>query len=321
MNTLFDMETADPDDFLTLCFLLSHPKVDLKAVTVTPGGKKQVGLVKMVLERMGVDIPVGARTPDHPKNAVSGFYNKVLGDIPEREADAVGWEVIYDAVQNHNDLTVITGAPLSNLYNMLDEFPFRTVKRWVAQGGFAGDNIVPKEYRLEKFDGMLTCPTFNFNGNPKAAEFLLSTDRIEERLLISKNVCHGEVYTKELHERYEDVKDRDECTKLIYKAMDIYLKKKPNGKKLHDPLAACAAIDPRVCEFKRVEMYREKGKWGAKRRDDSNTWISWKANREIFHNVWLFKDTSAFVPTFLPGATFPPGSPFEKERENTDGSL
>jgi inosine-uridine nucleoside N-ribohydrolase len=293
MNTLFDMETADPDDFLTLCFLLSHPKVDLKAVTVTPGGKKQVGLVKMVLERMGVDIPVGARTPDHPKNAVSGFYNKVLGDIPEKEADGFGHEVIMDVLTRHDDLTVITGAPLTNLYTTLTlplfEFPWR-VKRWVAQGGFAGDNVIPKEYRLEKFDGMITCPTFNFNGDPKAALFLLSTDRIEDRLLISKNVCHGEVYTQELHERYEDVKDRDECTKLIYKAMDIYLKKHPQGKKLHDPLAACAAINSEVCEFKEVEVFREKGKWGSRLKDDTRTRISVKANRDLFHNVWLFKD-------------------------------
>ena len=289
MNTIFDMETADPDDFLTLCFLLSHPKVNLRAVTVTPGGRKQVGLVKLVLERMGVDIPVGARTPDHPKNAVSGFYNKVLGDIPEREADDQGWSVLQHTLSNYQDSTIITGAPLTNLHNLLLNVPWFKIERWVAQGGFAGDNIVPKEYRLPKFDGMTTCPTFNFNGNPKGALALLSTENIGKRLLVSKNVCHGEVYTKELHERYEDVKDNDECTKLIYKAMDIYLKKKPEGKKLHDPLAACTAINPEVCEFKEVEMFRERGKWGAKAKDDTNTWISWKANRELFHKVWLFE--------------------------------
>ena len=251
MNTLFDMETADPDDFLTLCFLLSNPLVNLRAVTVTPGGRKQVGLVKTVLERMGVDIPVGARTPDHPKNAVSSYYDKVLGDIPEREADALGWQVILQTVEEYPDLTVITGAPLSNLGTLMFlNCPGIELQRWVGQGGFAGDNVVPKEYRLPKFDGMTTCPTFNFNGDPKSASLLLLTDKIKHRLLVSKNVCHGEIYTKELHERYEDVKDRDECTELIYKAMDIYFKKRPEGKKLHDPLAACGAINPEVCEIK-----------------------------------------------------------------------
>jgi inosine-uridine nucleoside N-ribohydrolase len=31
------METNDPDDFLTLCILSTHPKVNLRAVTITPG--------------------------------------------------------------------------------------------------------------------------------------------------------------------------------------------------------------------------------------------------------------------------------------------
>lgn len=289
MNTLFDMETADPDDFLTLCFLLSHPKVNLRAVTVTPGGRKQVGLVKTVLERMGVDIPVGARTPEHPKNAVSSYYEKVLGSIPEMKADDEGWQIIKHTLIEYPDLTIITGAPLTNLHNLFLNAPLAKIDRWVGQGGFAGDNVVPKELRLPKFDGMNTCPTFNFNGNPKGALFLLGTDQITKRLLVSKNVCHGEVYTKELHERYKAVKDRDECTRLIYKAMDLYLKKRPEGKKLHDPLAACVAINPEVCEFKPVEIYREKGKWGAKLNSESNTRISIKANRELFHKTWLFE--------------------------------
>jgi hypothetical protein len=43
------------------------------------------------------------------------------------------------------------------------------IERWVAQGGFAGDNIVPPEYRLKKFEGKIYCPTFNFGGDSKAA--------------------------------------------------------------------------------------------------------------------------------------------------------
>lgn len=43
------------------------------------------------------------------------------------------------------------------------------IERWVAQGGFAGDNIVPPQYRLKKFDGKIFCPTFNFGGDSRAA--------------------------------------------------------------------------------------------------------------------------------------------------------
>ena len=48
-DVVWDMETGDPDDFLTLLLLLGHPQVNLKAVTVTPGTREQVGLVRQAL--------------------------------------------------------------------------------------------------------------------------------------------------------------------------------------------------------------------------------------------------------------------------------
>ena len=36
IKAIWDMETGDPDDFLTLVLLAGHPRVDLKAVTITP---------------------------------------------------------------------------------------------------------------------------------------------------------------------------------------------------------------------------------------------------------------------------------------------
>ena len=41
-NIVLDMETQDPDDFLCLLFLASHPAVRLKAVTLVPGSPEQV---------------------------------------------------------------------------------------------------------------------------------------------------------------------------------------------------------------------------------------------------------------------------------------
>ena len=62
---VFDMETGDPDDVLTLLWFLGHPQVDLRAVTVTPGTPYQVGVVRHVLGLMGTDIPVGAFNIKH----------------------------------------------------------------------------------------------------------------------------------------------------------------------------------------------------------------------------------------------------------------
>ena len=65
LDVVWDMETGDPDDFITLLFLLGHPRVNLKAVTVTPGTPDQVGVVRKALGWFGRDIPVGAYNLDH----------------------------------------------------------------------------------------------------------------------------------------------------------------------------------------------------------------------------------------------------------------
>jgi pyrimidine-specific ribonucleoside hydrolase len=58
LNLLFDMETADPDDAMTLCLLANHSKVNLRAVTVMLGTDEQIGLAKYVLKETGLDVQV-----------------------------------------------------------------------------------------------------------------------------------------------------------------------------------------------------------------------------------------------------------------------
>jgi inosine-uridine nucleoside N-ribohydrolase len=60
MRVVWDMETGDPDDFLTLLFLLGHPGVELAGVTLTPGTPDQIGVVRHALGLFERDIPVGA---------------------------------------------------------------------------------------------------------------------------------------------------------------------------------------------------------------------------------------------------------------------
>lgn len=65
MELVWDMETSDPDDFLTLLLLLGHPRVDLLGVTVTPGTPDQIGVVRRALEWFDRSIPVGSFNLDH----------------------------------------------------------------------------------------------------------------------------------------------------------------------------------------------------------------------------------------------------------------
>ncbi len=277
INVIFDMETSDPDDVFTLCFLTSHPAINLCAVTITPGSFEQVGLVKAVLKYTGKEhVPIGA--DGHHKSCVSSFHDKLISFSPE-EPKIQAAELIAHTLLTCPDTVLLTGGPLKNLHKFLDKYNVR-IDRWVAQGGFAGDNVVPEEHRLDKFKGRNSCPTFNFNGDPEGAMMALKTKQISLRHLVSKNVCHGIAYDHAMHDKVAPHADKTPGLQLMYKGMDIYLKKNPAGKLFHDPLAAAVVIDPSVCEFKEVEMYRNRGEWGANPKEGTNTFISISGSRQ-----------------------------------------
>ncbi len=109
------------------CLLAGHPLVRLRAVTITPGNRTQVGLVRHTLRlldlphlKIGIHLcshtaravcavrllmrkwrAPGSKDPTHAKNAVSGFHNKALGMdvLPQDDPDGTppppqcGWYI------------------------------------------------------------------------------------------------------------------------------------------------------------------------------------------------------------------------------------
>ena len=276
-NFLFDMETADPDDVFALALLATHPRSNLLAVTIHPGGKDQVGLVKHVLNLLGKkNIPVGVGNPKSDKPRVSAFHYDWLGRVPDQEPDGTATEVIHDVLSpphgipfEKREFHLVTGAALTNIaaagLALTDGF----FTKWTCQGGFAGDNIVPPELRLEKFNGRITCPTFNLGGDWRAAEYLTRdiSPPIEIRNFVSKNVCHGIIHNPEANEKIPS--DSHPGLDFIKNGMNHYFKKHPDGKALHDVIAAAAAIEPEIGMWKQVSLYRTKNnEWGCKECSD-----------------------------------------------------
>jgi pyrimidine-specific ribonucleoside hydrolase len=256
----FDMETADPDDAMTLAILATHTKVNLVSVSVHPGGPDQIGLVRHILHLLDrSDVKIGAGTPKSVASRVSGFHKNWVGNYTDSEADDTAATIMAETLLKYPGCSLLTGAALTNIH-ALQERGGAFFKRWFCQGGFAGDNIVPKEHRLEKFDGMLTCPTFNLNGNPLAAETLLSLP-LQERRLISKNVCHGAIFTKADAEQLLPYRQQNKGLDLFLRAVDI------KEKALHDTVAALLSIDPLLALWKEVIPYRSKGQWGCREND------------------------------------------------------
>merc|ERR1712061_891463 len=112
---------------------------------------------------------------------------------------------------------------------------------------------------MEKFRGKATMRTFNFGSNPGAARAALKSSAIRRKLLCSKNVCHHVVYDPALHRALGDAVSkapastrRGKALKMLHDAMSKYLphymRREPDGKKLHDPLAMVVAFDESVCE-------------------------------------------------------------------------
>src|SRR5579885_1302187 len=284
IDLAFDMETSDPDDVMTLCMLSHHPQVNLKGVTVTPGSRHQIGLVKHILKLLGKDIPVGAKNINHPKECVSEFHYSWLGKIVPADADGNGPDVLWSAHYGSPDgFKIVCGASLGNLYAYSQRYVL--IPEAVIQGGFAGDNVMPPELVLPKFKGKTTCPTFNLNGDVPAALGVLASDKILRRTFVSKNVCHGVVYDSAMHEYMQPYKNNNPGLSLMIDGMDHYLKRHPSGKAFHDPLAAAVAIDPSVCQFADVELYRYKGEWGSKESDKPNARISISVDMDKFRKV------------------------------------
>ncbi len=283
LDIILDMETQDPDDYLTLLLLLGHTQVRLKAVTITPGSPCQVGLVRRTLAMFGRDIPVGAYNLQHPKTCVSPWHEKVYGTITPSEQAREGSDVLLECCDE--DTILITGAPLKNVGKALDSPAFR-LGCLVAQGGFAGEGVVPTELQLEKFKGKLTCPTFNLNGDVPSAFKVLATDQIGTRYFVSKNVCHGVYYDLAMHTVVGKLREQSQSMRMIYKGMEAYLQNKAEGKKMHDPLAACCAIDRSIGEWAEVELFRQKGEWGSKLAENTRTWIITRYDQEKFIEVF-----------------------------------
>jgi len=208
MKYIFDMETGDPDDVLTLLLLGANPAVELRAVTITPGSREQVALVRWLLSEIGLeDTRVGAQ--EWPKNAekqgcVRGrFYNNFGRCLADECACEQADQVLLECCDE--DTTLITGAALHNLGAAL-LLPGFVLGRWVAQGGFAGEGVVPAELQMDKFRGKTHCSTWNFGGNPSAATAALESDQILDKLLVSKNVCHRTAYDEALHAAFATAK-------------------------------------------------------------------------------------------------------------------
>src|SRR4051812_28319347 len=86
----------DPDDFFTLCYLAAAG-VQLRAICVVPGDRDQLAVARMLVETLGLDIPVGASKLDSSKYSSGGMHHTLLDQLgypKEAGHDGSGDDVI-----------------------------------------------------------------------------------------------------------------------------------------------------------------------------------------------------------------------------------
>ena len=120
--------------------------------------------------------------------------NTNIGKMRENELKKLGIEINYQ-IPEDTDI-VFCGGALTLLAKFIEDHKISTL---VMNGGFVGDNIVPKIDVLEKFVGKKTMRTFNFNYDVESTDKVLrsSKEKIGEIILVGKNVCHSKKNTSE----------------------------------------------------------------------------------------------------------------------------
>jgi len=319
MPFVFDMETDDPDDLLTLLFLAVNPDVELKAVTIArPGSRDQVALVRWLLEEVGLpNVRVGAQ--DWPQNIDGGgdghaklearFY-KSFGRLKIDVHDCEPASQVLRACCDENT-TLVTGAPLTNLAKAIAEGGFRLGK-WVAQGGFAGEGVVPRHLQMEEFKGKRCKSSFNFK-DLAATRCALQCEDIGRKVFVGGNVCNRAYYDNSEVTRDQDgrlkggwhaeVGEALKATKasggqsvrlraleLMHAAMTSY----GRGKTIYDPLALAVAFDESVATLAEVELEEKPPgdgdpytRWGCWLCPGSGKWIAIDYDETKFRRALL----------------------------------
>lgn len=182
------------------------------------------------------------------------------------------------------------GAPLTNFrtaFRLASDQVELIIGKIVIQGGFAGQGVVPEHLQLEKFKGKTAVPSHNLINDKKTTQKILDYQPQYGKFFISKNVCHRVIYDQTLHAIVAQKQNHSKALHLIYQGMETYFTINPNGKMLHDPLAACCAINPDLAEWREVEIFKEGNAYGAVLSEITNTYIIIDYNHEQFLDTFL----------------------------------
>lgn len=190
----------------------------------------------------------GLSNDENREDKISKMGIKIKEDIPEDT----------DIIFCGGGLTKVANYVINNKLKLL-----------VANGGYVGSNIVPKEFQIKKFRGKEKVRTYNFNLDVTSAKLVLNSKHIKQVILVSKNVCHNMMNTQT----------------ILHNDNFIKKYKLDNRKRLHDLLMVKEGINylefkDAICYYIQVRPVFEARSpdnmtlWGSELDADSNIIIS-----------------------------------------------
>lgn len=245
-NVIFDMETGDPDDLITLLMLLNHPEINLKAITCYEGSPVQIGLIEHVVSLSGKNIPIAGWNSEVKE--LNPYYKEVVGQWKPSNSKMTPVELLTQELTD--DTLLLTGAPLTNIAAYLNNNPDKVIGQMTTQGGYLG-HLVPEEKRLEKFKNRSSIRTYNLTNDTDAFNTINYSHQIVDLTYVTKDLCHGFLYTPEIHEQITF--KEDPISQLLSKALGHYAKKKVD-KAMHDPLAMLYMLYPDIGNRQPINM-------------------------------------------------------------------
>lgn len=289
MNVLFDMETGDPDDLITLLMLLNNPDVNLCGITCYQGSPIQIGLIDHVLKLAKQEhIPVGGWNEVEP-SSLSPYYTAVIGEWQPKNAVLNPVQVFKQVFENNDNIHVLTGAPLTNLRCVLEQLPDLYIENMVTQGGYIGNLVAPSK-KLSKFKNKSEYRTYNLGNDTIAFDTVNYSNNIEKITYVTKDLCHGFLYNIDIHKTIHF--QADPVGQLLLSCFAQYTNL-GKSKAMHDPLAMLIMLYPdlgqtipvnmnhRIDERGHEVFYTVEGNNHTYALHDYNSQLAWNKFKEI----------------------------------------
>lgn len=255
MNLIIETDIGhDPDDFFAICYLAAAG-VDIRAIVISPGDPDQIAVARWLCKQIDLNIPIGAAELGRKKLSSGSIHHHLLkrtGDSLYAEADDLGHRVIESVADAETEAFVI--GPVTSTAAYIKQF--LPLKRATMQGGFVPYSVQRPTISLDKFEGKSWMPTFNLNGDRKAADLFLSVNM--PRQMVGKNVCHSVVFDRNRFARF--AKPINRASELFCEAAELYLALH-DSKKFHDPTAAVCHLHPEVGTWMDGKTVRRESGW------------------------------------------------------------